>query len=187
MKPMCYRQRGATLLVSLIFLVLMTLFALTAFNMGKTSLQAVGNMQQRNQTLAAAQEAINDAISSTKFIDTPSAVLSNKSNVMNVDINGDGTPDVEVKVKEPACIKPQVLKNAVLMKDAAPKEEDLSCTQMQAQSHGVSGTSHGDSLCAEPLFEIEATAKDKMSDVTITVTQGVAVRTMASEIDVICK
>lgn len=187
MKPMIFYQRGATLLVSLIFLVLMTLFALTAFNMGKTSLQAVGNMQQRNQTLVVAQEAINDAISSTKFIDTPAAVLSNNSNELKVDINGDGTNDVEVKVKQPTCIKSQILKTAVLLKDAAPKDEDLLCTQGQAQNFGVQGVASGDSLCAEGLWELEATAKDLVSDVTVTVTQGVGVRVAATDLDATCK
>lgn len=187
MKPTICRQRGAVLLVSLIFLVLMTLFAVTAYNMGKTSLQAVGNMQQRNQTLVAAQEAINDAISSTKFITSPTAVLSNGSNAMKVDINGDGKEDVEVNVKPPTCIKAQILKNAVLLKDANPSEEDLQCTQGQSQNFGVQGVASGDSLCAEGLWEIEATARDLVSDVTITVAQGVGVRVATTDLDATCK
>lgn len=194
MKPMRLRQRGATLLVSLIFLVLMTLFAVTAFNMGKTSLQAVGNMQQRNQTLVAAQEAINDAISSTKFIDTPTTLLSNNSNEMKVDINGDGKDDVEVKIKPPVCVKSRNVPKKELSEEV--KNLPIDSQREWIQEYGTC-LGHADqirlsifdvsdpnlpksdsdpSFCAEGLWEIEATAKDILSEVTVTVTQGVGVR-----------
>ncbi|MEK7736556.1 MAG: hypothetical protein AAB319_02190, partial [Pseudomonadota bacterium] len=44
------RQRGATLVIGLIMLVLLTLMAVSSFNLGKSNLQIVGNMQFRNQT-----------------------------------------------------------------------------------------------------------------------------------------
>ncbi|TLY59071.1 MAG: hypothetical protein E6K48_12365 [Gammaproteobacteria bacterium] len=52
------RQRGATLIVSLIMLLLITLLAVSSFTLGKANLQIVGNMQQRNQAFAAAQGAV---------------------------------------------------------------------------------------------------------------------------------
>ena len=39
------RQRGATLLVTLIMLVVLTLFAVTAFNLSSVNLKIVGNFQ----------------------------------------------------------------------------------------------------------------------------------------------
>src|SRR5437763_142545 len=41
------RQRGATLIVSLIMLLLITLLAVSSFTLGKANLQIVGNIQQR--------------------------------------------------------------------------------------------------------------------------------------------
>ena len=55
-----FRQAGATLIISLIVLVLMTLLAVSTFNLGKGNLQIVGNMQRQNEALAAAQEVIEE-------------------------------------------------------------------------------------------------------------------------------
>ena len=51
-------QRGAALIVGMIMLILLTLFALAAYKMGKGSLEIVGNMQQRNAVVAAANDTI---------------------------------------------------------------------------------------------------------------------------------
>ena len=76
-KPMRSRQRGIVMVMGLIMLVLMTLLALTTLNLGKSSLQIVGNMQLRKQALAAAQEAIEDAVSTTRLFLSPTAVFLN--------------------------------------------------------------------------------------------------------------
>lgn len=183
MKPMSSSQQGATLLVSLIILVLMTLLAVTTFNISKTGLQVVGNMQHRNQALAAAQVAVNDAISSTRFVDTPAAVLSNNTNTMEVDVNGDGTADVNVNITAPTCIKSLILKNAQL---SVTSTEDQGCLLGTGQTFGVQGAASGDSLCAEGLWEIEAVATDNVSAATYTVTQGVGVRVSADQISTAC-
>lgn len=183
MKPMLSSQQGATLLVSLIILVLMTLLAVTTFNISKTGLQVVGNMQQRNQAMAAAQEAINDVISSTKFIDTPTAALSNGTNAMTVDINGDGGADINVNIIAPTCIKSQILKSAQLNPTLA---DDAGCLLGTGQNYGVEGATTGDSLCAEGLWEIVAEATDNVSQVAYTVTQGVGVRVSIDKIDASC-
>lgn len=183
MKPMPFRQQGATLLVSLIMLVLMTLLAVSSFNMGKTSLQVVGNMQQRNQALSAAQEAINDAISTTRFIETPAAVLTNNSNSMTVDVNGDGSADITVNVAVPTCIKSQILKSAQLN---VANSEDAGCTLGTGQNFGVQGSSTGDSLCAEGLWEITAVATDNITEATNSVTQGIGVRVSTDQIEASC-
>ena len=44
MTPLPHRQRGATLIVSLIMLLLITLLAISSFTLGKGNLQIVGNM-----------------------------------------------------------------------------------------------------------------------------------------------
>lgn len=47
-------QQGATLLVGMVILLLMTILTIAVFQMGKGNLQIVGNMQQRNEALSAA-------------------------------------------------------------------------------------------------------------------------------------
>ena len=52
------QQRGVTLLVTLIILILMTIMIISAFKLNKGNNQIVGNMQQRNQVLVAAQNSV---------------------------------------------------------------------------------------------------------------------------------
>src|SRR5205823_12777067 len=117
MTPLRHRQRGATMIVSLIMLLLITLLAISSFTLGKGNLQIVGNMQQRQQAFAAAQAALATVISSTQFTTTPADAIRNPcgahtpcmngnvtidcnsvANTACVDINGDGVPDVNVAV-----------------------------------------------------------------------------------------
>lgn len=63
--PSFKQQRGATLLVSLIMLVVLTLFAVTGFNLSSVNLRIAGNFQMQKTMEAAAQEAIEQVISSS--------------------------------------------------------------------------------------------------------------------------
>ena len=68
-------QRGISLVVGLIMLLLMTLLAISAFQASNVNLRIAGNMQVRQETLAAAQTATEQVLSSPAFIDpaTPPA------------------------------------------------------------------------------------------------------------------
>lgn len=91
------RQRGSTLLVALVMLVLLTLTAFSAMRASTNHVQVVGNAQFREEAIAVAQKAIENVISNNSFQDvTPAA--------QNVDVNGDGTVDYNVRFDEPRCI-----------------------------------------------------------------------------------
>jgi Tfp pilus assembly protein PilX len=78
------RQSGATLLVSLIMLVVLTLFAVTMFNLSSVNLKIVGNFQQQRATEAVVQQGIEQIMSTVSaFNATPAAT--------NVCVNGTGT------------------------------------------------------------------------------------------------
>lgn len=91
-------QRGATLIVGLIMLVLITLIVVNAFTLSLTNLKSVGNMQVRSEAIAAANLAIEQVVASP-FTDAPTA------QEINVDINKDGINDYVVAVEAPTCIK----------------------------------------------------------------------------------
>jgi Tfp pilus assembly protein PilX len=75
------RQGGATLLVSLVMLVVLTLFALTMFNLSSVNLKIVGNFQQQKFTESAVQQAIEQLMSTVAaFNPTPAAT--------NICVNG---------------------------------------------------------------------------------------------------
>ncbi len=63
-------QRGATLVIGMIMLVLVTLFVLAAINMSTINLLIMGNEQARNESIAAAQQAIEQVVS-TDFTTNP--------------------------------------------------------------------------------------------------------------------
>jgi type II secretory pathway pseudopilin PulG len=99
---MHHRQRGMTLVLGLIMLALITLTVTTAFTLSNTNLKSVSNMQFRNEAIAAANEAIEQVISSP-FALTPAA------SQFNVDINNDGTFDYVVDVTIPACTSASIM------------------------------------------------------------------------------
>ena len=81
-------QRGTSLMVGLVMLVLLTLMAISAFESSNVNLRVVGNMQQRQETLSAAQSAIEQLLSSAAFISiaSPPAAVSVALNGANYDV-----------------------------------------------------------------------------------------------------
>jgi type II secretory pathway pseudopilin PulG len=90
---------GATLVVSLIMLVVLTLLAVTAIRMSNVNFRTIGNMQARNEAVAAAQQAIEQVISKPANFTTPVAQQ------IPIDINSDGVADYTVNVSAPVCLK----------------------------------------------------------------------------------
>lgn len=169
-------QRGATLVVCMIMLILITLLTITSFKLGKGTLQIVGNMQQRNQALSAAQSAIEETISRTQFTVTPTDAVPNPcggvANTTCADVNGDGVADVTVVVT-PTCVSTQLIPvNALDFTNA----DDAGCLVGASQSVGVVGSASNNSLCANSLWDVQAVATDPISNAQYTVHQGAAVR-----------
>jgi Tfp pilus assembly protein PilX len=176
------RQRGMTLLVALIMLVLMTLFAVSSFNIGKSSLQVVGNMQSRNQAFAAAQLTLAEAISLPAFTNTPANALlfpCAGPNTRCVDVNGDGINDVTVTLTAASCIASQTIKNSSLNLSLPG---DAGCSKGVSQSFGIVGSASGDSLCANTLWELTASAADNLTQARANVVQGVTVRVSLDDV-----
>ena len=92
-----HEQQGATLVVGLIMLLMLTLLVGSAFTMSGSSLKSVGNMQAREEALAAANIAIEQVVSSP-FTDAPTGES------VIVDINNDGVTDYTVDMAAPVCI-----------------------------------------------------------------------------------
>lgn len=64
MRHVCrHAQRGATLLISLIMLVVLTLFAVSGFNLSSVNLKIAGNFQHQKYMEAVAQQGIEVALS----------------------------------------------------------------------------------------------------------------------------
>lgn len=164
------RQRGATLLIAMIFLVLMMLAVASAIKVTNVNTKVVGNMQIEKESEAAAQQAIETVIS-TDFTLLPA------QQTIPVDINNSGqTNEYQVDVPAPVCVSVKPIKQSEL--DPA-KAADQGCNVSgAAQNTGLVGQSgNGNSLCSNSNWEISATAKAPgVATTNTTTTLGVARR-----------
>jgi hypothetical protein len=180
-------QRGATLVVGLVMLVLATLIVLASFRLGITNLAIVGNAQNRNESVAAAQQAIEVAITSPLLTTSPTSIFPapcTGPNTQCYDVNGDGRDDVTVTLTPaPTCVKAETIKNSSL--DLA-LEQDRRCTLGVAQNFGVAGAGTSDSLCSNSVWDVRALAEDAATRTTADVTQGVGVRVRTVDIATSC-
>lgn len=180
-------QRGATLFIALVMLVMLTMFAVSSLNSSTTNLKVVGNMQSRSEALNAAQEAIETTISTPQFIANPTNAVLNPcsaANTLCTDLTGDGAPEYTTQLMPtPSCIAVNGIKMSELV---LTNIEDLGCAAGQAQQFGVSGAVTGDSLCANTLWEITAETKGTANAARVIVTQGVGVRISADDMATSC-
>lgn len=150
-------QSGVTLVVGLIMLVMITLLVAGAFTLSSSNLKSVGNMQVREESVAAGNLAVEQVISSP-FTDAP------VEQEINVDIDKNGTTDYTVKVLAPTCIK------ALIATAPGVCEEGFPCT---------SGTWNTE-------WDIDAQVTDAASGGSVRVRQGVRVRLSDAQKNLVC-
>jgi hypothetical protein len=164
-----HRQRGVTLIVGLIMLILITLMVTTAFTLNTSNLKSVGNMQFRNESVAAANKAIEQVVGTSfpsGFITIPAATT------VTYDINNDETIDYRVAVAQPVCVEATLV----------------------AGSSGTGGCSgfRGGALagCAAPnyslLWDMRATVSDAVSGSSVVVRQGVRMEVTETQRNAVC-
>ena len=100
-------QRGAALIIGMIMLLLITLVVTAAFNLSGANLKAVGNLQTRNEAVAAANRAIEEVAASllVSGSDGSPSLAPPQGTVSMVDINNDGLNDYTVTVAPPVCVR----------------------------------------------------------------------------------
>ena len=169
------RQRGATLLIGLIMLALLTLHAVAAFSTSGVQLRIAGNTQARQEMQAAANVAIGSVLSSGRFLSDPTAIAGAP---VEVDVNDDGTGDYRVSVAATCnAARP------VIARDLDPaREEDLQC---------LSGTAFGPAtVCVDTAWNIQATGTvaggAAATGAAIEINQGVTARIDAGDARLVC-
>ncbi|MCQ4347666.1 hypothetical protein NGA35_09645 [Pseudomonas stutzeri] len=170
------RQRGVVLLVGLVMLLMVTLMAISGFNMVKVNQQVTGNMESRAQALVAANAAIEEAISATLFFRQPGNIFVTSCGAPNTrcyDFNADGTADVTVTVNNPQCVVVTPIMNSTL---DITNSNDVGCI--------IEGSA--ESLCVDSVWDLEATAVDNVTGARATVRQGVSVRVSLNNIVSAC-
>lgn len=146
------RQDGTTLLISLIFLVILTLFAVSGMNTGVINLRTANNAQMIIEAEFAGQQQIEAMLnSSTNFTDALTVPATTQT---NVDVNNDGTTDFIVVTTRPRC---------------------LSWQPAAGYSYLVAGSEPKDTV-----WEVVASASDSVFGASRTLRQGVKVRVPVS-------
>lgn len=147
MKPLS-PERGTTLLMGLIMLVVLTLIAISAMQSSTSNMQITGNVQFQREAVAAAQQAIEQAISNTAFTTAPPAPVT-------VDMNQDGTPDYTVTfTPAPRC--------------STYTAVDLTQPGIPLECYGSMGP-----LCYWTLWDVSAVVTDAETKASVTIHQGV--------------
>jgi len=95
-----FHQQGATLFVALVFLLIMTLFAVSSINMGTVNLRIIGNMQISRYLDAAAQDAIEQTLNDSNNFGSGAAASTINSTVAGTAFT--------VEVDAPVCIDSRV-------------------------------------------------------------------------------
>jgi Tfp pilus assembly protein PilX len=91
-------QRGTALLVSLIMLVVLTLFAISAISTSIVNLKIVGNVQVEKTMSESVQQAIEQFLSNPANFSTPPTTAT------TVNINSGTMNDATVTVSPPTCL-----------------------------------------------------------------------------------
>jgi Tfp pilus assembly protein PilX len=154
------RQRGATLIIGLILLVLISLIVVNAVTLSSSNLKAVGNMQARNESVAAANQAIEKFVSS-------SFTTAVGTRTFNVDINNDATNDYAVVLPQPTCLG---WKQAGV---AAPSDVEMPVSMQFAAQYQTD-------------WDIQANVTDTATGASVEVHEGVRKRLSQSEKDAVC-
>lgn len=161
-------QRGATLLVSMIFLVIITLMVVSAVKVSTLNTKMVGNLQSEKEAESAALQAI-EALISTDFTQLPTT----RTETLDV---GQSGATYNVTVAAPTCTGVKAIKLSEL--DAAnPADQPCYASGAAANTGIVGAGGGGNSLCSASNWDLSATAAMPSSGASTAAThQGVAVR-----------
>lgn len=158
-------ERGATLIVSLVMLIVLTLFAVNAIRTGNIGLRIVGNQQSQKMMEAAAAQAVEQVISNLGNFDAATVVSPSTTVAQRICVNANSgdpvvaippsncTSGTQVDVQPARCI-------------AAKRQTGGSLTQPMATY--------------ENTWEIVATVTDSLTGAKATYHQGVMIRMLSS-------
>jgi Tfp pilus assembly protein PilX len=147
---MLREQRGVvTIFVSMILLLLITLLVITAYSLSTMNLRAVGNVQTRQEALAAANAIIE------KTIPLAFWEITTAQTDQAVDLNADGVTDYLVDLEIPRCVR---------------ADKVASTTSASVTLPGMTSSSAWNTI-----WELDATATEATTGTRVRVLQGVRI------------
>lgn len=190
-RPPRAAQRGATLIVGLIMLLLVTLLAVAGVRMTTTQVQVTANEQFRADASAAANYALDLALNTPNF--TNPALLPALPAVSTQQVTHAEDPQALAVSYQPApqCQRFRYLKNSELVVENSASP-DATCLRSSTPGSiaivhtGASGSAEDNSLCVTTLWELGARVEDPQTGANVTVIQGVEIRMEISDAENSC-
>lgn len=154
------RQHGATLVVALVMLTLMTLITLAAINISAGNFKIISNVQFQQEATAAGQAAINQVLSKGSNLSEPDTSPRD----LVVAVNG---VDYSVALDKPC------LRSARDITSMPLTDPDIwKCTDSAAYKPGLpAGT-----MCAQVIWQVTANVNDDKTNAKVQLVQGAAIR-----------
>jgi Tfp pilus assembly protein PilX len=159
------RQRGATLLVALIMLVLLTLFAVSAIRTGNIGLKIVGNQQTQKSMEASAQQAIEQVLSNLGNFDPATVVAPTATVAQRICVNG-SPPVITSSPSTTACTSGTPVDISPARCISSTRSQYDSLTQPMATFDNV--------------WEFTATVTDSLTGAKAVYHQGIKMRMLAN-------
>jgi hypothetical protein len=172
MMDMLNKQRGSTLLVSLVMLLLLTLMAISATNSTTSSIQIVGNAQFHEEAMAATQVGIETTLSRNFTMLPVSAAIP---------VNFAGAT-YSAQIDVPTCTSSIKVTNSEL---SLSNPDDMNCLSSGGLNNTGTVNASGvvdataQSWCYKQNWDLRATVSDDNSGANVVVHQGVYLRVEA--------
>ena len=163
------RQKGVTLLVGMIMLVVLTLLVVFAIRSSNTGLQVAGNMQAQIEATGAAQQAIEQIVEQFKLDTLNPADIAAQTVPVQL-----GNQQFLVAVATPVC---EMKAPVYVVTD--PTGSGRNC--LGSNNNDVILDVDGNeivrlTICATQSWRVEATASDATTGANVSLVQGVSIR-----------
>lgn len=168
------KQKGATLLVGLVMLVVLTLLVVFAIRSGNTNLKIAGNVQSQVEASAATQQVIEQVIEQIKVTEDPSLIAAQTVDV----VIGNVTYNVVVTDISKCVVEVPILNSALNPANA----NDVACFESPDGdgAFNPNGTlTSKPSACKSQQWEIEAGVTDSTTGTKVSQVQGISIRVPA--------
>jgi hypothetical protein len=166
-----HKQQGATLLVGMIMMVVLTLLVVFSLRSGNTNLRIAGNMQTQAEAAAATQQVIEQVIEQIKVTDDISLIPAQSLPVSM----GNVTYSVAVSAMTKCTMEIPMLNSSLDPSNA----NDVACFESPDEDKAIradGSLTTKPAACKMQQWDIEADVTDGTSGTKVTQVQGITVR-----------
>lgn len=169
---MSRRERGMTLVIALVMLVVLTLLVVSAVRFSNINLRISGNVQAETEAVSAAQLAVEQTVKTMVSSTNISAIAANP----NLSV-ATGGQTYTVNVKKPTCVFNKPVNNTDLDPTKAADQVCFEAGDQEKLVTASGGLTTVPTACKDQQWDVSASVNDsQVSGAAATVLQGVAVR-----------